>query len=209
MAPSVPAEVSSGEDGSASPVPPATRARLLETLVIRRALNSTDTRAPKTRGPIRTAPRVGGAVQKVAGPAYRTHGRPGHELQAAWADIVGETLAHMTRPDHYQPGKGAANNGILTIRVAGAFALDIQHLQPQIIERVNAHFGYRAIDRLKIVQGPLPEATRPLNPQRKKPISPAEQSALADQTKAVEDDRLRKALEALGRDILARAPGGG
>lgn len=192
--------------GALSGISSLKRARLLDTTVMRRALNSTHTRAPKTRGPIRSARRIAGAVQKVAGPAYRSHSRPGHDLGAAWAQIVGETLAHMTRPDHYQPGKGAANNGVLTIRVAGAFGLDIQHLQPQIIDRVNAHFGYRAIDRIKIIQGPLPEATRPLTPSRQKAISPADQSTITDHTKAVTDDRLRNALETLGKGIFARTP---
>jgi len=40
------------------------------------------------------------------------------------------------------------DGAVLEIRVEGAAALELQHSEPRVIERINAHFGYAAIRRL-------------------------------------------------------------
>lgn len=177
---------------------------LLNTVIMRRGVLKSGTPAPKTRQPIRPTRAIGASLQKAAGAAFKVHGRAGDNLKSAWAEIVGETLAHMTQPEQYQPGKGAANNGVLTVRVAGAFSLDIQHLTPQIIERVNAHFGYRAIARLKIVQGPLPGALQPMA-RRARALPTAQDSAEIDhRVSRVEKEGLRAVLRSLGTGVYTR-----
>ncbi len=183
-------------------------ARLLRTGVIRRACVFGDRGPSKTRPPVRPTRTVAAPIQKAAGTVLKGHRKPERELAAAWREIVGDTLGHMTRPEHYQPGQGAANNGVLTVRVAGAFGLDIQHLEPQIIERVNGYFGYRAIARLKIVQGPLPGAAEPLTQTRPRPLGPEDKASIAACSKDVSDPGLRKALEMLGQDLFTRTPKG-
>src|SRR5208337_4216072 len=80
-----------------------------------------------------------------------------------WDAIVGERLAAISQPVKMQwPARGrdrAADNGAATatliIRVESGFALEMQHLAPIIIERINAHFGWRSVSRIQLKQGPL------------------------------------------------------
>jgi hypothetical protein len=73
-----------------------------------------------------------------------------------------------------------------------------------LIERVNAHLGWRAVGRLAIRQGPLEKS-------RSKPrIAPPDAQALAqaeEATEGVDNAELRKALILLGARAL-RGPAG-
>ena len=47
-------------------------------------------------------------------------------------------------------------DGVLQVRVAGPLAVELQHLAPQVLERVNTYLGYRAVTQLKLSRGVLP-----------------------------------------------------
>ena len=93
----------------------------------------------------------------------------------------------------------------LVLRVIGAMAIEVQHMAPQIVQRVNAHLGWRAVGRLAIRQGPLERAAGPPL------IAPPDPEAVEEAVRAtegVEDEALRKALILLGaRAIRGRAGG--
>jgi hypothetical protein len=82
------------------------------------------------------------------------------------------------------------------LRVDGAFALEAQHNSAVILARVNAHLGWRCVERIAFRQGPLP----PLPKTRPAPLSPsAEAQARAGQCAArIEDEGLRAAVTRLG-----------
>ena len=84
--------------------------------------------------------------------------------------------------------------GVLTVKAEGAIALEIQHLAPQIIDRLNSYYGYAAIARLNIVQGPVTVTPSPLSPP---PIKDEEISALADDFDEIETPVLKRALASL------------
>ncbi len=178
-------------------------ARLKASAVLRRGLvHAQGPAGLKTRSVARPARKIASVVQKAAGPAYAKHRHSGQELQAVWPEIVGETLAGMTLPERYQPGTGLAHNGFLTVRVAGALALDLQHMEPQIVERVNAYFGYKAIARLKIVQGPIPNRKKPVGRAALKALSRAEKADIEARALGIADGDLRAALERLGETVV-------
>jgi hypothetical protein len=93
--------------------------------------------------------------------------------------------------------------------VEGAFALEAQHHAPVIVARVNAHLGWRCVERVAFRQGPLP----PLRQERRPAPAPTAE-AKAEATRcvgAIEDDELREALTRLGAraiDKNAKAPRG-
>ena len=91
----------------------------------------------------------------------------------------------------------------LRVRVGGAAALEIQHMEPQIIERVNGYFGYRAIDRLQLVQGPLPAPPLRRMPP---PLDAARARAIETKVAGIGDPDLRAALARLGSAIARRQP---
>lgn len=75
-------------------------------------------------------------------------------LQLDWPEIVGAEIAERCRPLELRLGSGRAE-GMLTVKAESGFALELQHLAPQVLERINGHFGYRAVVRLRVRQGPL------------------------------------------------------
>jgi len=136
-------------------------------------------------------------AQRVTKPLFGRHGFASGALVVDWPAIVGSAVASHTMPLGIRfPPKERAE-GTLTIKVASsAFATEIQHLQPLILERINGYFGYRAVARLTLKHGPLARARKP-PPPAPAAASPRQDKALGQ----VDDPELRAALERLGRRI--------
>ena len=80
-------------------------------------------------------------------------------------------------------------------------ALELQHLAPQLQEKINIHFGYRAIGRIKILQGPVPEL-RVKEKVHKRSLNNDEKEQLVQKLDTVSDPDLKAALSALGSSII-------
>lgn len=144
-------------------------------------------------------------VARVAGPLLRKRGFAEARIVTEWREIVGPALAEGSAPEKLTLGR--AGGGTLDIRVEGALALEIQHLQPQIMERVNGYFGYKAVDRIRLRQGPLPR--RPVRRRARPAASPEAVTQVQATVANVEDAELRAALDRLGQAIHARKRPGG
>jgi len=147
----------------------------------------------------RAAARLPALLRSVTG----KRGFAAAEIITHWPLIVGERLAECTLPERLKFDRGENQGGTLEVRVEGPLALELQHLEPQIIEKVNSFCGFQATARLKISRGRLPPRKRPRPPL---PPLPAEEKAAIDRMVAtITDDHLRAALSALGQAIRARA----
>jgi len=131
-----------------------------------------------------------------------------------WTEIVGAALGGMSIPlklsfpktaaaKEGAAPKGARQDGTLTIQAPAAAALEIQHMAPLILERINGHFGYRAIARLRLVQGPGP-ARRPKKPINSRPLDPNRQAALETALATLGKDDLAESLRRLGTALYRR-----
>lgn len=123
-----------------------------------------------------------------------------------WAKIVGENLAAHSQPDRLAFPKGKRTGATLHIRVLGALATEMQHLEPMVVERINSHFGYRAVDRIRLIQAPFVNQTQN---QKKRPkvqpkADPKDLAELHESLESVEDQEMRAVLERLGGAILRR-----
>ena len=104
-------------------------------------------------------------LSDVFSDAYAKQGFAARELVTRWAEIIGPDLsAHCEplkiqwpRPVEGQPQEAAT----LVLRVEGPMALEIQHASDVILERVNRFFGWSAVGRLALRQGPLSRRPRP------------------------------------------------
>ena len=124
-------------------------------------------------------------------------------LAADWSGIVGAELASRCRPGKLAFARAAERrDGTLTLRVEAPFATEVQHLAPQIMERINGYFGYRAVARLRLKQVAYSprSATQPATPEPAREIAPE----LAARLESVEDPELRAALGRLGRALGPR-----
>lgn len=136
-----------------------------------------------------------------------TRGFSQARLLTHWEEVVGVTLAAMTRPSKVsfaKEGLGAT----LTIFANGANAPEVQMQVQDIRARVNACYGYNAISRVRIVQtdmaglgfGEDPAAFAHDAPAPE--LSDVEREALGLDN--VKDDGLRVALLALSKSVLTR-----
>ena len=146
---------------------------------------------------------IGGLAQKLTSGIAREGGKAGRgaslmRLKADWPAVVGPELARTTRPDAILAGRGARAGKALRLKVSGAAALEVQHRSGQIVERVNAYFGHRVIDDVRLVQGVI-AAPRPA-PRVPRP-DPAVEQAMAQRAANVKDPDLRAALARLGARI--------
>jgi hypothetical protein len=93
----------------------------------------------------------------------------------------------------------------LVLRVDGAFALEAQHAAAVIVERVNAHLGWRCVDKVAFRQGPLVAAPPPRPAPPPSAAAEARAGALAQ---GIEDEELRRALTRLGARAIDGADRG-
>lgn len=146
---------------------------------------------------------AGGILRRATANVLRRRGFGEGEVISRWPDIVGPELAALTAPEKLQQRRGDVAGAVLHIRVAGAAAVELQHMAPVVLERINGFYGYRAVDRLKLIQGPLPEIEKtPIVPKRS--LTEAESAGLATQTAPTKNTELRRALERLGGSVLRR-----
>ncbi|WP_085907343.1 DUF721 domain-containing protein [Kiloniella majae] len=121
-----------------------------------------------------------------------------------WAMIVGKELADQCLPVKLRyPSQGIRNDGTLLIKADPAFALAIQQQTPQVIERVNSHFGYRAIARISLQQGPLYKPEKKQAPELPK-LTTKEQQDIKSEFSNVENEALRTSLERLAATTRAK-----
>ena len=139
-------------------------------------------------------------IPDVAGKALGKKGLGYGKLVTDWMMIVGPDLGEVTSPVKLSFPRGERTDATLTIDIVPARAIELQHSMPQLIERVNAIFGYSAVARIKMVQRP-PTRTAPMANLR--PLSLAEEKQLVELTEIVPDGELRAALESLGRAVQA------
>ena len=152
---------------------------------------------------------VGSFLPGLTRKAFEKYGFSTASLVTDWAAIAGAELAAYTAPERLKwprggerPEEGAATasktrqGATLVLRVDGGRALDVQYKARQIIERINAYFGYAAVAELRIVQAPVGET---LGPARALPrTTPA---PLTTEVAGIADAGLREALGRLGAGI--------
>lgn len=138
-------------------------------------------------------------MPQIGRTAFRRFGFVQSSVVTRWPEIVGETHARVCAPESIRFPPGEKADGILQLVVVPAHAPLIQHVIPEIIERVNRFFGYQAVSRVKMRQGAVkaPPAEKPKAPPSLKPI-PME---LGESLRDIGDPELRSVLESLARSL--------
>lgn len=146
----------------------------------------------------RNAAPLADLVGKTVGDAFARQGFAAVEIVTRWQEIVGEDLAKRSEPMKltWLRRDDPDSVGVLQVRVEGAYALEIQHLQPVIIERVNRYFGWRCVGRLAIRQGPV--ALRRKRPAPRKEPAAAEIENTRKTIGKFEDEKLGYSVARLG-----------
>lgn len=149
-------------------------------------------------------------LEECIGPAFAAQGFASTDILAAWPEIVGERLARYCQPSKIEwPRRrrrdedGRSEPGTLVVRVEGVFAIELQHLAPVVIQRVNAHYGWACVGKIVMRQGRVDRAGRRVPAPV---IDPVRRGEVALAVGTIEHDALRDALDRLGIAIVATAP---
>jgi len=137
----------------------------------------------------------------ITAPIFKTRGFAEAGILTDWPAIVGEMLGRRTAPERIAFPRGDKRGGTLHVICESAFAPELQHLSPQVIERINGYFGYPAVAQIKIQHGRVaPKAVK-----RRIPTPAASLAEAAAPYKGEdEDDPLAAALARLGAAIKGR-----
>ncbi len=92
------------------------------------------------------APRgIAGLLAPVVRPAFTRRAPAAAALLADWPNLAGAELAVRAAPVKFA-------GGTLTLACEGPAALELQHMAPDIIARLNLTLGCRLVERLRFVQ---------------------------------------------------------
>lgn len=135
-----------------------------------------------------------------------------------WREIVGNRIAGLCQPARLQwPPRARTKTpenksektrekphepATLVLRVEPGFGLEAQHLAPTIIDRVNAHLGWRCVARLTLRQEEL-KVTPALRVRAASPVDLHAHARAEAATVGVAEADLRAALIRLGERALA------
>ena len=143
-------------------------------------------------------------MPQIGRAAFRRFGFVQSSVVTRWPEIVGERHAQVCMPESIRFPPGEKSEGILQLVVLPAHAPLIQHVIPEIMERVNRFFGYKAVARVKMRQGEVKPpkdrygaVERPKAPPSLRPI-PME---LGESLRDIGDPELRTVLESLARSL--------
>ncbi len=142
---------------------------------------------------------VSDLMPEIGRAAFRRFGFVQSSVVSRWDEIVGARYAAVSAPEAIRFPVGKKSEGTLELTVEGAHATMMQHVLPEIIERVNRFFGYGAVARIKVRQGVIakPAARPPAAPPSLKPI-PME---LGDSLREIGDPELFAVLESLAKSL--------
>ncbi|MBB4100965.1 DUF721 domain-containing protein [Sphingomonas kyeonggiensis] len=149
-------------------------------------------RALRARSVSELLPDVGAA-------SFRKFGFVQHSIVSRWAEIVGERYARVSIPESIKFPQGKREQGVLSLIVSGAFAPTMQHVSPEIMDRVNRFFGYPAVAKIAIRHGQVKAPAKAAPPPSLKPLS----EAMGDSLRGIADPELKAVLEALAAGVAA------
>lgn len=148
----------------------------------------------RRKGVIRLSGALGGLTRR----AFGRRGFLDPALVTGWAELVGPALASQCDPIRITFPSGSRRDGTLVIRASSSLALELQHLAPQVIDRVNRLCGYGAVARLKFVNG-QPVRRESKTPGEGRGRSPAPRLSAPEPVHSPEGFGNPELAEALGR----------
>ena len=151
---------------------------------------------------------TGGVLSQRVRKASEKRGFAETRLLTNWAEIVGTSIASVAQPIKVGYGKRGFG-ATLTLLTNGANAPILQAQIPMIKGKVNACYGYAAISTVRLTQTAatgFSEAQTPFDsaPADREDPDPRKVAEVSTTVADVVDGDLRKALEALGRNVLTR-----
>lgn len=154
----------------------------------------------RARPQFRAPPSAGLSVSKIMRPLAKKHGggKSAMALERVWPEIMGPRWSKISTPIRFLGGRDGRT---LIISAPGPAAALILAQSGPIISRLNTHLGSSHVSRIKVVQSRM---TAPVSSRPKRGLAPRQEAALQDSLAAVKNERLKNALEAMGRNVISK-----
>ncbi|MEZ5934371.1 MAG: DciA family protein [Alphaproteobacteria bacterium] len=136
---------------------------------------------------------------RLLGSEAKRRGLAEARLLTDWASVIGESIAARCQP------VSLSRHGVLHLDVTGGAALELQHAELQVIERINVFFGRPTVTRLHLRQAPPKRRILTPPPVPRPELDPAEKAAIGRSVEGVGDPELRRALASLGQTLGRKA----
>ena len=146
----------------------------------------------------RQAQPLSALIGRITAKSFEARGLAAAGIAAEWPAIVGEAVAASSWPERL------GRDGTLRVCVTGPVAVELQHLEPQILERIAAYYGYRAVTRIAYVNRAAPPPPPRRERRRLREFDSESAQRVESAVDSTRDRGLRTALAALGRAVLAR-----
>lgn len=157
--------------------------------------------APEERARHNGPRAIADLMPQIGQAAFRKFGFVQSSIVTRWADIVGAHHADISAPESIRFPAGQKAGGTLRLIVMSGYAPILQHVLPEIVERINRFFGYAAVAKVAMKQGEIarskPASERRPPPRNLRPI-PFE---LGDSLRDIGDPELRTVLESLAQGL--------
>ncbi len=97
---------------------------------------------------------VGMLLPAITRAAFKARAPASAQIMTDWPELVGPALAARTAPRRL-------SGSTLTIMCAGPVAMELQHLQTELMARINGALGRVMVERLRFVQGVIDTQAAP------------------------------------------------
>ena len=162
---------------------------------------------PRPKGSTRGFSRASNLMQTRIRQASESRGFAVSRLLTHWEDVVGQQIAQTARPVNVSYGRGGMG-ATLTLLTTGSMAPIVEMQKEQILQKVNACYGYRAISRIKVTQtAPTGFAEGQVAfkaaPKKHKP-EPSQQVVAQARAASenIKDEGLRRMIEMMATNVL-------
>ncbi len=144
------------------------------------------------------------ALDEITKPVFQKKGFTENKIITDWHLIVGAEIARFSFPKKIYFRGENRDGGVLHVEVwDSGIANDIMYMEPIIVEKIAKYFGYKSIDKIKILQNPsvLKKEDSTIAVIDKDIINQAEKH-MHNKLDDIDDPELKKALESLGKSVF-------
>lgn len=119
-----------------------------------------------------------------------------------WYDVVGQELGRVIRPLKIKYDKKESQRVLYVEVPVGGYALEIQHREKYILEKINAYFGYSAIQKLNISQNLNMRPQLPPKKEKEEILTEKEEKYVEEIADGIKDEKLKEILIKLGKSVV-------
>lgn len=126
-----------------------------------------------------------------------------------WKKIIGEDLAAFCQPVKV---KFNPRENVRTVYIetpVGGFALELRHKEKYILDKINAFFGYKAVDVLNISQNVNMKISSQLKDVHKTALdlTAEDKKYLENMAEDIKDEKLKEILIKIGESVISSNKG--